>query len=143
MSRYLLPLSACLLLSLSACATTDDTASVDSAAAPAATASATTTDTTGTASTSTTTSTASPTPTQSTTTTSTTTNTAVSCNADAARSIVGQTASADVVEQARTAAGADTARTLKPGQATTMEFKGDRLNIDVDANNKVTNVRCG
>jgi hypothetical protein len=48
-----------------------------------------------------------------------------------------------VVEQARSAAGADTARTLKPGETTTMEFNGNRLNIDVDANNMVTNVRCG
>jgi hypothetical protein len=142
MSRYLLPLSACLMLSMAACATTDETASAESAT-PEASASASTTDSTGTSSTSTTSSTSAPTPTSTTTTTSTTTNSATACNADAARSIVGKSASSDVVEQARPAAGADTARTLKPGETTTMEFNGNRLNIDVDANNMVTNVRCG
>lgn len=140
MSRYLLPLSACLMLSMAACATTDETASAESAT-PQASASASTTDSTGT--TSTTSTTSSPTPTSTTTTTSTTSNTATNCNAEAARSIVGKSASSDVIEQARSAAGADTARTLKPGETTTMEFNGNRLNIDVDANNMVTNVRCG
>ncbi len=66
-----------------------------------------------------------------------------SCNADAARSHVGQAASADVVEQARTAASAQVARVLKPGQMVTMEFRAGRLNIDVDDKNVITNVRCG
>lgn len=65
------------------------------------------------------------------------------CNADAARSAVGQVASAEVAEKARMAAGAQIARTLKPGQMVTMEYHASRLNIDVDANNVVTNVRCG
>jgi len=66
-----------------------------------------------------------------------------SCNADAARVVIGKTASADVVEQARVAAGARTARVLEPGQMVTMEFMEGRLNIDVDSNNVITNVRCG
>lgn len=65
------------------------------------------------------------------------------CNADAAKSFVGKAASAEVVEQARTAAGADMARVLKPGQVVTMEYRAERLNIDVDAGNTITNVRCG
>lgn len=69
--------------------------------------------------------------------------TAQACNADAARGFVGQVATADVVEQARKAAGAGIARTLKPGQVVTMEYRGDRLDIDVDASNVVTGVRCG
>ncbi|GAB3345767.1 hypothetical protein GCM10027430_02710 [Lysobacter tyrosinilyticus] len=73
----------------------------------------------------------------------TTTNSAVSCNAEAARSFVGQAATSTAVEQARSAATADSVRTLKPGQAMTMEFNGNRLNVDIDANNIVTNVRCG
>lgn len=66
-----------------------------------------------------------------------------SCNADAARGAIGKTATAAVVEQARKDAGAATVRTLKPGQVVTMEYRGDRLNIDVDERNVVTNVRCG
>jgi hypothetical protein len=126
MFRPTLPLAAALLVLLSACATTDEsTASADATTAADAQTAATGTGTTD-------------------TTTTTTTNTAPSgCNADAARSVVGQMASAEVVDQARLAAGAETARTLKPGQAVTMEFNGNRLNLDVDAGNTVTNVRCG
>jgi hypothetical protein len=69
--------------------------------------------------------------------------TELGCNADAARGMVGQTASADVVEKTRMAAGAQVARTLKPGQMVTMEYLAGRLNIDVDANNVITSVRCG
>jgi hypothetical protein len=65
------------------------------------------------------------------------------CDADAARGVVGEIATADVVERARRAAGAQVARTLKPGQMVTMEYHASRLNIDVDAGNRITNVRCG
>lgn len=65
------------------------------------------------------------------------------CNADAAGGAIGKVASADVVEQARRDAGAAVARTLAPGQVVTMEYRGDRLNLDVDGGNVVTGVRCG
>lgn len=128
MRQYLLPLTASLLLALGACATTDESASAATAASADATPATASTDASaaGTASTG-----------------SETSNSAVSCNAELARKVVGQAASSDVIEQARTAAGAETARTLKPGQAVTMEFNGSRLNLDVDAGNTITNVRCG
>lgn len=66
-----------------------------------------------------------------------------SCDADAARGAIGQVATQDVVEKARLAAGAQMARTLKPGQMVTMEYHQSRLNIDVNEGNVVTNVRCG
>ena len=65
------------------------------------------------------------------------------CDADAARGVVGQVATADVVEKARLAAGAQLVRTLKPGQVVTMEYHNSRLNLDVNAGNVITNVRCG
>ena len=68
---------------------------------------------------------------------------AQACNADAALGFIGQVATAGVVEQARKAAGAGIARTLKPGQVVTMEYRADRLDLDVDASNVVTGVRCG
>jgi uncharacterized lipoprotein YajG len=68
---------------------------------------------------------------------------AQSCNADAARGAVGKAATPEVVEQARREAGAAIARVLKPGQVVTMEYRGDRLNVDVDDGNVVTNLRCG
>lgn len=65
------------------------------------------------------------------------------CDAGAAQSFVGKNADAPVVEQARIAAGADVARVLKPGQVVTMEYRDGRLNINVDARNTITGVRCG
>lgn len=65
------------------------------------------------------------------------------CNSDAARGAIGKTATTAVVEEARRAAGARIARTLKPDQMVTMEYHPSRLNIDVDERNVVTNVRCG
>ncbi|MEZ0471851.1 I78 family peptidase inhibitor [Luteimonas salinilitoris] len=65
------------------------------------------------------------------------------CNADAVQSLVGQQADDSLVEQARTDAGAEIARVLKPGQAVTMEYRADRLNIDVDESGTITALRCG
>lgn len=65
------------------------------------------------------------------------------CNAEAARGHVGKVATAATVEAARKDAGANTARTLKPGQMVTMEYREGRLNVDVDARNVITGVRCG
>ncbi len=67
----------------------------------------------------------------------------VRCDPDAARSAIGKEATAEVVEQARLAAGADIARTLSPGQMVTMEFHNSRLNLSVDAGNVVVDVSCG
>lgn len=68
---------------------------------------------------------------------------AATCDATQAQWTVGKAVSEADVEQARKDAGAQTARTLKPGQATTMEFNAARLNLDVDDKGVVTAVRCG
>lgn len=65
------------------------------------------------------------------------------CDAAPAQSAVGQTQTAALVEDVRQKSGAHLARVLRPGQAVTMEFSGDRVNVVVDAANKVTAVRCG
>jgi hypothetical protein len=65
------------------------------------------------------------------------------CDAAAAQDAVGKVADAEVVEKARVAAGAAVARTLKPGQVVTMEYRFDRLNLRVDAKNVVEAVTCG
>lgn len=65
------------------------------------------------------------------------------CDAAAANFIVGQRVSVSLEVAARTRAGASTSRVLRPGQAVTMEFNGARLNIVVDAGDRVTDVRCG
>ncbi len=67
-----------------------------------------------------------------------------SCNAEAAKpAAIGKVATAEAVERARNDAGARMARVIKPGQMVTMEFIEGRLNIDVDARNVITHVRCG
>ncbi|MDH6593171.1 putative lipoprotein YajG [Variovorax sp. TBS-050B] len=65
------------------------------------------------------------------------------CNADGARFAVGQQLSPQLEAAARVRAGAGTVRALKPGEAVTMELNGGRLNLDVDARGRVTDVRCG
>ena len=65
------------------------------------------------------------------------------CDAAAAQSAVGKQATAEVVEQARNDAGARTTRVIKPGQAVTMDYRGDRLNLYVDAKDAITSATCG
>lgn len=65
------------------------------------------------------------------------------CRADDARFAVGQTATPQLEAAARVRSGAQSVRTLKPGQAVTMEFNGGRLNVVVDARGRVSAVRCG
>lgn len=65
------------------------------------------------------------------------------CEASGAQFAVGQHATPRIVERARLASGSETARTIGPDQAVTMEFNANRLNLDVNEGNIVTNVRCG
>lgn len=66
-----------------------------------------------------------------------------SCDATAVQGLVGEAAGEDLVEQARTDAGADQVRLLKPGQAVTLEFNGARLNVEVDEAGNIVSLRCG
>ena len=69
---------------------------------------------------------------------------AAQCNAGAAQSFVGQEATEATVAEAQTAAGATGAvRVIKPGQAVTMDFRGDRLNVEVDERNAIVRITCG
>ena len=65
------------------------------------------------------------------------------CDAAKAEFAVGQAYSDSLAEQARAAAGAKIVRRLVPGQMVTLEFSGERLNLDTDASGKVAAVRCG
>ena len=55
------------------------------------------------------------------------------CDAAKAEFAVGQAYSDSLAEQARAAAGAKIVRRLVPGQMVTLEFSGERLNLDTDA----------
>lgn len=65
------------------------------------------------------------------------------CDAAPAQFAVGQAQTAPLVEEVRQRSGAYIARVLRPGQAVTLEFNAERVNVVVDAGNKVTAVRCG
>ncbi|WP_024892043.1 I78 family peptidase inhibitor [Luteimonas huabeiensis] len=65
------------------------------------------------------------------------------CDAGRVQSFVGQAASDDVVERARVGAGASVARTLKPGQAVTLEYMEGRLNLYLDEAGTIAELRCG
>ncbi|ODP39479.1 I78 family peptidase inhibitor [Sphingomonas turrisvirgatae] len=67
----------------------------------------------------------------------------VQCNADRVQPLVGREASPDVVERARTRSGARSVRMIKPGMAVTMDFRSDRLNLELDDANMIQAARCG
>ena len=66
-----------------------------------------------------------------------------SCDATQVQSLIGQPTSDAVARQAQQDAGAKDVRTLGPDDMTTMEFVGERLNLEVDAKGVITGVRCG
>lgn len=68
---------------------------------------------------------------------------AMTCDAGVVQALVGQPSDDAVIEQARTDSGAGTVRVLKPGDAATMDYREDRLNIDLDADGVIQSLRCG
>ncbi|MGY2292855.1 I78 family peptidase inhibitor [Pseudomonas sp. SDO528_S397] len=65
------------------------------------------------------------------------------CEAKAAEFAIGQKASAQLLEQARTRAGAQNARILTPDDMVTLEYRSDRLNLNTDDNLVINRVNCG
>lgn len=66
-----------------------------------------------------------------------------SCDAVAAQMLVGRDASTEVGAEALRLSGASTLRWLQPGQMVTMEFREGRVNVEIDAANRVVAIRCG
>lgn len=65
------------------------------------------------------------------------------CDASRIQTAVGQPASSQVLEQVTLGSGAQSARVVRPGEAVTMEFNGNRLTVSVDAGNRITQLACG
>ncbi len=65
------------------------------------------------------------------------------CDASMLTDLVGQTASEALAADAMKRSGSRSMRWLSPGMAVTMDFRADRLNIELDAKNKVVSSRCG
>ena len=65
------------------------------------------------------------------------------CNVDGARWVIGRDPSSDVVERARVDSGSATVRVIRPGDVVTMDVRGDRLNLNVNARNAIDGMKCG
>ena len=65
------------------------------------------------------------------------------CHAAKAQSAIGERAGTEILERARVAAGAKSARFLRPNQAVTLEYLGSRLNLYLTEQDVVRSVSCG
>lgn len=65
------------------------------------------------------------------------------CKAEAAQGLVGRSASEAVVKQAVTASGAKSVRVIPHDGMVTMDYRGDRLNIQLDEQGKIVAITCG
>ena len=64
------------------------------------------------------------------------------CDHRKAQWALGHTASTRLLERARIGAGAEVARFLRLGEATTLEYRIGRLNLSLDAREIVRRVEC-
>ena len=65
------------------------------------------------------------------------------CSADAAQGLVGRAGTAELAAEALRLTGLRTVRWIWPGQAVTMDYRADRLDISLDAEGKVARISCG
>ncbi|NWA00218.1 I78 family peptidase inhibitor [Pseudomonas gingeri] len=65
------------------------------------------------------------------------------CEAKGAEFAIGKQASAELLEQARSRSGAQSARILGPDDMVTLEYRSDRLNLNADSAGKIERVNCG
>ncbi len=65
------------------------------------------------------------------------------CNAEGARWAIGSAVNDDVVNRVLRDTGSRDARVLRPGQMATMDFREDRVNVDVNDRGAITGIRCG
>lgn len=65
------------------------------------------------------------------------------CNASGADFTVGKPGTPELLEQARKASGSQMARILKPHDMVTLEYRSERLNLNVDEQGNVVRVNCG
>ena len=64
------------------------------------------------------------------------------CDANAAQGLIGRPADASAAEAQRLS-GAGTVRRYRTGDAVTMDFRADRLNVETDAAGAIVKLSCG
>ncbi|MBU0565229.1 MAG: I78 family peptidase inhibitor [Pseudomonas sp.] len=65
------------------------------------------------------------------------------CNVEQVHGALGQTANVKLIEQVQQQANAKTLRVLAPGDAATMDYNPQRLNIDIDESEVIIRLSCG
>jgi hypothetical protein len=65
------------------------------------------------------------------------------CVAEAGAWAVGKPVSDTLVAKITADTHSRTARVIRPGQAVTMDFRGDRVDVTLDARDRVERVTCG
>ncbi len=65
------------------------------------------------------------------------------CNAAPAQGLIGRQAGPALAQEAQRLSRAGTVRFLRPGEIVTMEYRADRLNLHLDARDKVARIICG
>lgn len=65
------------------------------------------------------------------------------CNAEGARWAIGMSPDPDVVDRVTRDTGSRDVRVLHPGTPATMDYRPDRVNIDVNDRGAITGIRCG
>ncbi len=65
------------------------------------------------------------------------------CDAASLGNLVGRAATRELGAEALRRSGARTLRWMRPGDIVTMEYREDRLNIRLDARNRVEGFTCG
>lgn len=65
------------------------------------------------------------------------------CGASKLGSYMGQAAAADTMAKIKQTIGHDRIRTINPGDAVTMDFRPDRLNLEVGEDGRIKRLRCG
>jgi hypothetical protein len=65
------------------------------------------------------------------------------CDVSDMKELVGQLYTEALAARARDMTGATLVRTVRPGEAVTMDFRDDRLTLELDAAGRVVSARCG
>lgn len=67
----------------------------------------------------------------------------VPCQTETLTALIGRSGSAVLASEALGKSGARTIRWIRPHEAVTMDFREDRLNIELDRDDLVTHFTCG
>ena len=65
------------------------------------------------------------------------------CNAAPGQGLIGRQSTPQLGAEAQRLTGAARMRWIRPGQMVTMDYREDRLNIDLDEQGRITGLRCG